>query len=74
MDYCYYHLPQTFMRVGWGKCQRLVNFHQPLFISQSQGGLQKAWVKLICIFVEVFPTLLHEGGENAQGWVITQAT
>ena len=34
------------------------------------------------MFVEVFPTLLHQGGENfhkhakqnAQGWVITHAT
>ena len=27
--------------VGWGMCQRVRNFPHPLFISQSQGGLQK---------------------------------
>ena len=31
---------------------RVGNFHHPLFISQSQGGLQKVWGKLVCMFVE----------------------
>ena len=33
---------------------RVRNFPHPLFISQSQGDLQKVWVKLSFMFVEQF--------------------
>ena len=29
-----------------------MKINHPLFISQSQDGLQKVWVKLICMFVK----------------------
>ena len=58
--------------IWWWNCQRVVNFHHHhLFISQSQCGLQKVWVKLICIFVEqVSPPWGMYGVQNAAGWGI----
>ena len=48
-------------------CQRVKNFPHPLVISQSHGALSKFWVKLTCMFVEVFLTLVHEGEEMHEG-------
>ena len=51
----------------------LVIFHHLLFISQSLGGLQNVWVKLICMLVEKFCPLCCKRVGNYQGyfgWVI----
>ena len=51
-------------------CQRVLNFPQPLFISQSQGCLQKVLVRGLGMFVKQFSSLLcrrvlkmHKGAE-----------
>ena len=56
--------------VGCWMCQRVLNFPQPLFISQSQGCLQKVLVRGWGMFVKQFSSLLcrrvlkmHKGAE-----------
>ena len=56
--------------VGCWMCQRVLNFPHPLFISQSQGCLQKVLVRGWGMFVKQFSSLLcrrvlkmHKGAE-----------
>ena len=44
-------------------------FSPPSVISQSQGALQKVWVKLISMFVEQFSSPWYKRVGNSPGYI-----